>query len=211
MEVTMNVPDLFRYFFLPIFRPSRQIHRLYQERAMLGYSLVIYLFLGVIYTVTVQIAYVRGFGAMVDPFLKIPAEDYYFWQRFFQIPLFLTTVVVFAGTGRLLAAAFKGSGSFEKIFALCCVAMTFPMFLTMWLPETVLFLIGTYSRQIELAEQSLLRNLIDTVRQIAGIVWPMVIICIGITISEKMKWIPAAIVTVGAMIPTAALMVIFIR
>jgi len=48
---------------------------------------------------------VRGFGAQVAPFLRIAAERYYFWQRFFQIPLFLLTNVAFAGTARLLAAA----------------------------------------------------------------------------------------------------------
>ena len=83
---------------------------------------------------------VRDFGAQVAPFLRIAAERYYFWQCFFQIPLFLLTNVVFAGTARLLAAACGGRGSYEDIFALCCTAMTLPMFLTMWLPETLFIL-----------------------------------------------------------------------
>ena len=124
---------------------------------------------------------------------------------------FLLTGVVFSGTARLLAAAFGGSGKFERIFALNCVAMTLPMFLTMWLPETVLFLISNYAQEIQSFRENLLINLIHTTRQLVGILWPMVIIVIGITISEKIKWYAATVVTVLAMLPTAALMVIFIR
>lgn len=85
------------------------------------------------------------------------------------------------------------------------------MFLTMWLPETVLFLLSNYAQEIQSFQNNPMISLIHTARQIVGIVWPLVIIVIGITISEKIKWLPAILVTVVAMLPTAALMVIFIR
>ena len=63
----MKSTDLLRYLFLPIYRPVRHTRTLFQERHMLGYSLIIYLFLGIIYTGTVQIAYMRGFGTVAWP------------------------------------------------------------------------------------------------------------------------------------------------
>jgi hypothetical protein len=50
-----------------------------------------------------SIAYARGFGAQLMPFLAIPAECCSFWKRFYQIPLFLAAFIVFSGTTRLVA------------------------------------------------------------------------------------------------------------
>jgi hypothetical protein len=37
------------------------------------------------YTVTVGVGYLNGFGAVLKPWLPIPAEDYYFWETLFVI------------------------------------------------------------------------------------------------------------------------------
>jgi hypothetical protein len=199
-----------RYFAAPVLRPRAALQALLADRHQVAYALLIYLFLGAIYTLTVQMAYARGFGAQVTPFLAIPAQRYYFWQRFYQIPLFLVAFIVFAGSARLMASAFRGQGSFENAFALCAAAMTLPMLLTMWVPETILFY-ATAPGYTPPGAWGLAWQLFHALRQIAGILWPLVLIGRGLARAERIGGAAAALVTAVAFLPTGALMVVFIR
>ncbi len=194
---------LLRYFLLPAYRPAGGIKALLTDRRRVLYAVLIFLFLGAIYTVSVQLAYMRGIGAAVEPFLKIPAIDYYYWQRFFQIPFFFVTSIVFAGTVRLVSMCLGGKGSFEDIFSVFCVAQTFPMFLTMWIPETVGF--------VFFPGQSIFPVWIDVARQITGILWPLAVMVMGISTAERIKWYYSAIITLIAAVPLTTLMIVFIR
>jgi len=144
----------------------------------------------------------KGIGAVTEPFIKIPADDYYYWQRFYQIPFFFLTSIVFAGVIRLLSEAVGGKGSFVDIFCIISITQTFPMFITMWIPETTVFLFFPGYE---------FNPIFDIARQVIGIIWPLVLAIIGITISEKIKWYFSILFTLIAAIPMTALMVIFIR
>ena len=199
----MTSNKLIRFALLPAYRPIQGIRGFLNNPHRLVYGVVIFLFLGAVYTLSVQLAYMQGIGAVVEPFLKIPAAKYYFWQRFWQIPFFFITSIVFAGTVRLLSAMINGKGSFEDIFALFCIAQTLPMFLTMWLPETVGF--------IFFPGKIIMPLWLDIARQIAGIIWPLIISIAGITMVEKIKWFYSLLFSLIAAIPITLLMVIFIR
>jgi hypothetical protein len=201
---------LLRYFTAPLWRPRARIAELLQDPHRVAGALIIYLFLGFLYTLSVQLAWARGFGAMVMPFLAIPAERHYFWQRFYQVPFFLVAFITFAGTARLVASAFRGSGTFENAFALCAVAMVLPMTLTMWVPETVIFFAAPPG-YAPTGAWSIPWTVFHLVRQVAGIAWPLVLIAIGLARSERIGLAAAAVVTVTAFMPTGALMVVFIR
>lgn len=194
---------LLRFFFLPAYRPIVGIRELAGCNKKLAYAVVIFLFLGIIYTISVQIAYMKGLGANVEPFIKIPADEYYRWQRFYQIPFFFLTSILFAGLVRLLSVPFSGKGTFEDHFCLFAVAQTFPMFVTMWVPETVCF--------VFFSSATLLPVWVDVARQIAGIVWPLVVMVIGISMIERIRWYVSSGITLLAAVPVTALMVIFIR
>jgi len=197
--------QLLRYFLLPAYRPVHTLGVLREDPKRLGRSFAVYAFLCVLYTLTVLVAHMRGFGPAVEPILKIPAENYYFFQVFFQVPFFIVTNIVFAGIVRLLSAMVKGQGTFEDIFSILCVSFPLPMMITMWIPETVYFLShqpGPYNY---------LPFWLDVSRQIIGILWPLAVAGIGIAKSERIKWYWAALFTAVAAIPMMALMVIFIR
>ena len=199
----MNLNLLIRLFFLPIYRPVSGIQLLISNHKKLNYAITIFLFLGIIYTISVQLAYSRGLGAAVDPFLKIPAEDYYHYQRYWQIVFFFITTILFAGIVRLLSEIIKGEGNFINLFCLFCVTQTFPMFLMLWIPETFLF--------IFFPGEVIKPAWLDTIRQIIGIVWPMVITIIGISIIEKINLVYSIFITLIAAIPVTTLMIIFVR
>lgn len=199
----MNVSEVARFFLLPVYRPVRGLRELLDSDRRLAVSLIVFLFLGVIYTVSVQLAYSRGLGAAVEPFLRIEAAEYYRWQRFYQIPFFFLTSIVFAGTARLLAASVNGEGRFEDAFAVFCVAQTFPMLLTMWLPETAIFIFSPCTDPWPMW--------LHAARQIVGIAWPVALTVIGVAMSERIRAYHALWITVLAAIPAVGLMVVFIR
>lgn len=200
----MKFSELIRFFLLPIYKPLNGINKLIENRRKLSYAIIIFLFLGIIYTFSVQAALMRGFGAQVEPLIKIAAEDYYYWQRFFQIPFFFITSIIFAGTVRLLSIPFGGKGAYEDLFALFCVSQTLPMFFTMWLPETIFFFLFTN-------DTFEINNYIDIARQVIGIVWPLVIMVLGVSIIERIKWCWSTLIVLVAAIPITILMMIFIR
>ena len=199
----MIVNELLKFFLLPIYRPKKGIYMLLENKRKIIYSVCIFLFLGIIYTISVQLAYMKGLGANVEPFIKIPANEYYFWQRFYQIPFFFITSIIFAGTVRLLSIVFSGKGRFEDHFCIFAIAQTFPMFITMWIPETIYFVFFN--------KATIMPFWFDASRQIIGILWPLIIMIFGISVIEKIKWYHSLIVTLIASIPTVLLMIIFIR
>lgn len=199
----MKIKNLLTYFIFPAYKPSTNIKLLTNDKNKITYATLIFLFLGVIYTFSVQIAYMKGIGASVEPFFKIPAKDYYYWQRFFQIPFFFITSILFAGIVRLLSIIFNGNGNFEDHFCVFAIAQTLPMLLTMWIPETIIFVFFDHTDIIPVW--------LDILRQIAGILWPIVITIIGISIIENIKWYQATIIAIISAIPVVATMVIFIR
>jgi hypothetical protein len=171
---------------------------------------VLFVALGILYTFSVQMAWMRGFPAGVTPFLAIPADRYYFWQRFYQVPLFLVTFIVFAGTARLVATAFGGRGAFEHLFALCATAMTLPMTITMWIPETVYFFAAPTGWS-PAGGWGVVWLVFTIARQVAGMAWPLALIGRGIAASERIGGFGAAVVTTVGFLPAGALMVLFIR
>ena len=162
-----------------------------------------FLFLGVVYTFSVQLAYSRGIGAQVEPFVTIPAAEYYFYQRFWQVPFFLLTSVLFSGVARLVAIPLAGQGRFEDVLCVSWVAQTLPMFLTMWLPETLMFVFlpGTPIRPLWL----------DVARQVAGIAWAIVVMVMGVGQVERLYWPRSLVVVLAGAIPMTVLTVIFVR
>ena len=194
---------IFHYVILPFYKPNKGIQDLISDEKKILYSSLIFLFLGVIYTFSVQLAYMKGLGASVEPILKIPENEYYYWQRFYQIPFFFITSVLTAGVFRLLSNIFKGVGSFEDHYCVYCIAQTFPMFFTMWVPETIYF--------VFFGQATVMPNWFDIGRQVLGVLWPLSIMVFGIVKIEKIKLHLAILVSIIGVIPAVSLMVVFIR
>jgi hypothetical protein len=201
---------LVRYALAPLVRPRKRMRKLLEDPRRVAYALVLLLALGALYTLSVQLAWARGFGATVTPFLAIAPERHYAWQRFYQLPLFLVAIIAFAGTARLVAMAFGGRGRFEDAFAVCAVALTLPMLLTMWVPETVIF-IAAPPGWAPAGAWGTVVAVFHVARQGAGIAWPLAVIARTLARSERIGGWAAAAVTAVAFLPVAALMAVFIR
>jgi hypothetical protein len=203
--------NFIEYFLLPLVRPGERLRRLSEDNRKVAYGFVVYLILGLLYTFTVLVGYLNGFGAVSEPLLKIPAEKYYLYQTFFQIPFFIVAAVVFAGMARLASVALKGQGSFESIFAVSAVGMTLPMFVTLWIPETALLVFFPDERLTTLGGFAVIPVWLDYLRMIAGAVWMLVIIVWGVMICEKVSLWKAILISLCGGLPMGLLMAVFIR
>ncbi len=205
------MPGFLHNLFLPLWTPRRGLERLLRDPAGPAHAGLALLMLGLAYSLTLAVGYLRGFGAVTPPFVAIPAESYYAWEAVFAPAVFFVVAVLFAGTARLICRAFGGTGRFEPLFALTGIALTLPMALTMWLPETVLIVLFPAARASAMGGFAVLPIWLDTSRQVVGIVWPLAIIAMGLKRSEGCGWGLAVSATILAFLPGAALIALLIR
>jgi len=207
----MNFKDFFTHLFIPLYRPNRNLTRLIADRHRVGYAVLALLLIGVLYTIIVYIGSTRGFGAVTPPVLNIAPEDYYRWETIFGLPVYFISAIVFAGTARLIAHGLQGTGSYESLFAIYGVASVLPMVILLWIPEAILMVLLPDQRTQPLGGATFLPSWLDAARQILSFVWPLVITWLGVRYAEHLGGWRSALVTVGAFIPTAVLVLVFIR
>jgi hypothetical protein len=118
---------------------------------------------------------------------------------------------VFAGVARLVAEAFGGSGTFEQLVGVYCLSSVAPMFVTLWVPETTLIVLFPDSRAKPLGGFGKLPTWIDVVRQLVSIGWPLVLVVIGLSLSEGLSTGAAIVSAAAGTVPSVALMLVFIR
>jgi hypothetical protein len=193
------------------FRPRLLIPRLLEDRRKLALAVYGLLLIGGLYTIAVYIGFHHGFGAVMTPFLRIPAEQYYLWETFFCIPAYFLVAIIFAGVARLVAAGFHGQGSFENAFVLYSLSLVLPMLITMWLPESLVMIVFPSHRSTALGGFRLWPTWVDALRQLAGVFWPLGITVYGIHISEKTRVAQSILVGLIAFIPASAMILLLIR
>ena len=207
----MNIKDFFLYLCIPLYKPNRNLPRLIADRHRVGYAVLALLLIGLLYTGIVYIGYTHGFGAVTPPVLNIAPEEYYRWETFFGLPAYFIIAIVFAGTARLIAQGLRGTGSYESLFAIYGVTSVLPMLILLWIPEVILMVLLPDQRMQPLGGATFLPLWLDAARQILSFVWPLIITWLGIKYAEQISGWRSAIVTVCAFIPTAVLVLIFIR
>ncbi len=200
-----------KYFFVVFYNVKINFEKIFADNKKLGKASLFLFFIAVLYTFTVGIGYTNGFGAVVEPILKIPADEYYYYEMFFAIPLFFIIAVVFGGVSRLFSHIIGGKGSFENNYAIYATVSVVPTFITMWLPETVLIVFMPHMRAEPLGGFKNMPIWLDAARQIFGLLWPLVIAVVGIRISEKISYLKAFIVTFFSFLIAGFIMFIFVR
>jgi hypothetical protein len=198
-----------------VIRPRSTFTHLLADPRQLVYGGKAVLLIGVLYTLTVIGLAVAKVPVAVEPWIAIPAEDYYFWEILFGMPVGVMGWILAAGLVQLLSKWFKGSGTFEGTFAVLGFTMTVPMFIT-WLPETlltVLILIDVMSHKqwVEMTAHSRFWQVFGVGYQLVALAWYLVLVPIAVAVTQKLRWWQAAIVGTLTVVIVGFVMVIFIR
>jgi hypothetical protein len=102
------------YYFGTIFRPRRTFDALLTDRRRLQFGFFAISISIVLYTFVYIFLSMRGAApSSFTPFLAIPKDVYYQYNRFFIIPSMLGCWILASGVAQLLSRAFSGEGSFE--------------------------------------------------------------------------------------------------
>lgn len=191
--------------------PGATARALIGEGMALRLGLIGFVILAAMYTFTVAWGWWHGFGAAVEPWVPIAAEDYYFYEIFFAAPVYFLVLIVFAGTTRLTAQALGGRGTFETLVGLLGLSMVLPTFAFMWLPETILMVLFPGARATELGGFAGVPPWLDTVRQLAVPAWMLVIDVIAVSEAERLGAPKSTLAVVTGLFPATVLAVTWIR
>lgn len=215
---------ILRYLLVPVWRPVNGVRDIIIARRGLARALLLYLALCLLYTGTIILGYLRGFGAPTAPLLVIEPGSYYLWEAFFAAPVYFLIAIAFAGTAHLVARGLGGRGTFDDVLTIYAVATILPTVLTMWLPETVFFAAATgpFAPGVDRATVVLANGIptvpppwpvwLDIGRIIVGtVLWPLAVSAIGIRESHRLSTAASVVAALAGMVPVFALVAVFIR
>lgn len=191
--------------------PHKTVEELVSDPRKAAFGAVAAVLLGLCYTATVYVGWTHGFGAVVDPWLPIPAEEYYLYETFFALPVYMIVYVSAAGAIQLLLRSVGGSGSFEDVFAVVTLASTLPTLLLMWLPETVLLVLAPDARAEPLGGFAGLPSSIDSLRQLLVPIWLIVASSLALARSHRVAVYRAMLATVIGLVPAGVIAFTYIR
>ena len=169
------------------------------------------LLLGTIYTVSVFVGCLNGFGAIAQPWLPIPAQDHYLWETFFTIPAFFLILVTQAAGTQLVARLLRGVGTFEDTFAVLSLGIVLPTFLLMWVPETLVLVLAPQLRAEALGGFPFMPEWLNTVRQIAVPLWAAAVWMRAMPVVHGFGSWRATLAVVVGLIPGVVIALVFIR
>ena len=205
-----------RYIVDIAIRPGRTVARLLADPARLRHAIWAWLFIGVIYGLPVFIGGLFGTSNIwVEPYLPIPAKDYYLWMGPATPLIFLLDFLIFAGTVQLLCRLAGGSARFEDTFAVSALTFVLPVFLTMWLLELPVLLFFPGRHAVEVWSLGYLHGEmaagLDSVRQIAGTLWVMIARTVAVARLHGLPLPKAIPITIVASVFALAVVLTYLR
>lgn len=204
------------YYFGTIFRPRRTFDALVADSRRLKFGLLALSINAVLYTL-VYIFLSAGGGApsSFTPWLAIPAEVYYHYNRFFLAPSMFMGWILAAGVAQLLSRPFSDRGSFEDMLSVFGFGIGIASLASLAhdLPDAFLGAIGLLDlREYEVALNSptIWRTILWTL-YILSVIWFMVLFPKGVGAAQQIRGGSAVLVGVLAYLVYQGVFVIFNR
>jgi hypothetical protein len=206
-----TLPTALRYVAGIAFSPGPTTERLLLDPRRLRHGVVAWAIIGVIYGAVAFIGGLNGFGPMVEPLLRVPAESYYLWMGALTPAIYLLHFLVLAGLAHLLARGVRGTGSFDDTFSVVSLTFFLPVFVTMWVFEApaLVFLSGP-----DVAEAGHLPYLplwLDAGRQLVGVLWILAILIVALARVQRISLARSLAVTLAATIPAWGVTLTYLR
>ena len=195
-----------RYAAGTLTRPQATFRELLDDPLSMGYGFAAILLTGGLYTITVIFGYLNGFGAVVQPWIPLPAEDYYLYEAFFGLPVFMLSTLVYAAVVQSLSVFLGGRGTFEECLSVAGFSLWITIIPLMWIPETATMVFLPHLRTGELGGTLGLAPALDMARQLITFFWQIVVTLIGLKQVQRFSWQKTLII---GLIGYAAYWVIF--
>jgi hypothetical protein len=206
---------LWRYLWGTVVRPRHTFARLVADSASLAHGFKAVLLISALYTLTViGLAIVKA-EIMAPAWIPIPADEYYFWEIFFVMPVVLLGWILAAGVAHWLSSPFGGSGNFEGTLAVLAFAVAVPTFVT-WVPETagtILILAGamTHGDWVEATSHPGFWQVFGLAYQLVAVAWYVFLFPIAIAQAQRLRWRQSVAVGIPTLAVFGLWMFTFIR
>jgi hypothetical protein len=197
-----------------VIRPKLTFDRLRNDPRQIALGFKAMLFIGILYTATVAAFAVAGALPAATPFLRIAEPNYYFYEIFFALPVFLAGWVLAAGFAVLAAGKGRDGGTFEDTLAAFGFAIAIPSLVT-WLPETIFagYLLSGGS-QVEFMDRAAEPGFWQAFvwgYQIAFFVWMTALVAIALAASRRVRRPRAVLAAILTAVVFMAFEIVFIR
>lgn len=145
-QTTLSKPMSFKdYYFGTFIRPRRTFDLLLTDERRLKFGFFAMVLNAFLYTlIYVFLTIANGAPSSFAPWLAVPKEVYYSYNRFWLAPSMLGCWILAAGVAHLLSRLMTGKGSFEDTLSVFGFGITIATFFALLhdLPDTFLGAIG---------------------------------------------------------------------
>lgn len=168
-----------------------------------------------LYSLTVAGLHSIGVSATVQPWLRIPAEEYYFWEVYLIFPVYFGCWILAAGFVQLVSRSVGGQGSFEGNLATLGFVIVIPWLLT-WLVETAglimisLNLFTLQQWQWVIGEHPLGKVFIIAY-QLLAILWQVILVPLAVHASQGLSPLRSILLAVVTLAIVGVTAFVFIR
>jgi hypothetical protein len=111
--------------------PSAFVSRLATDPRAVLIGLRNVLAIAILYEIAILLWALGSDGVTLPPFLRIPEEQYYFYELIFIIPMFFVTWLLASGIAYVMSMLLGGNGSFDAILGGFGVSMTISFYFSL--------------------------------------------------------------------------------
>jgi len=202
------------FFFGTIFRPNYAFAALQADRRRLAKGVKAILVPGILFTITAGLLAVGGAIVTAPPILPLSGENYYVFQVFFTLPVFLAGWLLAGSIARVFGRWRHAKGTYRGTLAALGFAFGIPA-LAAWVPQTVfavLTLLGMSQEEfMDLTAQPGLQRTLAFGVQGLVVVWTVFLSAAAVHASLKLRWLKAMPVGLLAAAVYLAALLVFIR
>jgi hypothetical protein len=204
------------YYLGTILRPRRTFAALMADPRRLRFGLLA-LAIGMALYTLVYVFLVAGGGApsSFTPWLAIPRELYYSYNRYILAPSMFGCWLLAAGVGQLLSRLFGGQGTFEDMLSVFGFGISIALLASVLhdLPDSFLGAIGLLdlaAYEVVLNSPTIWRVILLTLYSLSFL-WFIVLFSLGVSAAQRIRRGPAILVGVLAFLVYQGVFFIFNR
>src|SRR5512133_2702347 len=187
------------YFIGTLLHPHRTFEALLADERRLQFGLYAISINAILYTfVYIFLWHGRGAPSSLTPWLAIPKDVYYFYNRFWLAPSMFGCFILAAGVAHLLSRIFAGKGSFEDTLSVFGFGVTIATLFALLhdLTDSFLVAIGLLDArwyEVQLNSPTVWRVILLTLYSIALILL-YVLLTQGVFASQRIKRLPGLLI-----------------
>ncbi|HLO13323.1 MAG TPA: Yip1 family protein [Anaerolineales bacterium] len=204
------------YYVGTLFRPRQTFDLLLTDSRRLKFGLLAIAFNAILYTFVYIFLTIGGSApSAFKPWLAVPTDVYYYYNRFWLAPSMFGCWILAAGVAHLLSRLFSGKGSFEDTLSVFGFGITIASAFSLLhdLTDSFLGAIGLLDLrwyEVALNSPTIWRAILWILYSIFGILMPVLLIK-GVRAAQRIKPAPALMIGLLAFVIYQGIFFVFNR